>query len=455
MMRMARENIGGVCATIGGILIHLTLGNLYSFGNMMTYMVSFMHERVDPSITYANFLWVNSITTTSQGFFMVLGGLLEKRIGPRLTCLIGCSLLSTGIMLTSLTVEVSLFAVILTYGLLAGLGISLSYTTPLSCGMQWFPRHKGLINGLIVAGFGLGALGSTTLQTMYLNPDNISPQDNGYFTDPGILDYVPSVFILLGVIFLVMQVIGCLLLNKPPDNRTTHHGQEVEGLLSEEAVGDTQELSTSMSTSSGHASSTPAATVTMKNLKPLEVIKEKTFYVLWLIYFFNTIPIGYINAMGKSFGQTFIKDDHFLAVMVSLAAIFNASGRVVWGRLMDLTSFRVAMRLLTSVLAFLFATMPLTAYMGKTAFTLWLWAIFFTFSGTFVLMPTATEKAFGAEHYSANYGLLFTTQAVSGPLIAVGNQVLLTAFGFTGCFLVVAVVICLSVGMTFLIPRRI
>lgn len=45
--------------------------------------------------------------------------------------------------------------------------------------LQWFPGHKGLINGLIVAGFGLGALGSTTLQTMYLNPDNIAPQDDG------------------------------------------------------------------------------------------------------------------------------------------------------------------------------------------------------------------------------------------------------------------------------------
>ncbi|MPC55082.1 hypothetical protein E2C01_049015 [Portunus trituberculatus] len=44
---------------------------------------------------------------------------------------------------------------------------------------QWFPRHKGLVNGLIVAGFGLGALGSTTLQTMYLNPENKPPQNDG------------------------------------------------------------------------------------------------------------------------------------------------------------------------------------------------------------------------------------------------------------------------------------
>ena len=65
--------------------------------------------------------------------------------------------------------------------------------------------------------------------------------------------------------------------------------------------------------------------------------------VFWLIYFFNTIAIGYINAMYKSFGQTFIKDDHFLAQIGSFAAVFNCLGRVAWGRLMDKTSFKVIM----------------------------------------------------------------------------------------------------------------
>lgn len=84
----------GIAAVIGGILIHLTLGNLYSFGNMMTYMASYMHVRVDSSIDYGNFIWVNSITTAAQGCFMVFGGLLEKKVGPKITCFVGCTLLS-------------------------------------------------------------------------------------------------------------------------------------------------------------------------------------------------------------------------------------------------------------------------------------------------------------------------------------------------------------------------
>ncbi|ROT83289.1 hypothetical protein C7M84_023524 [Penaeus vannamei] len=306
----------GIAAVIGGILIHLTLGNLYSFGNMMTYMASYMHVRVDSSIDYGNFIWVNSITTAAQGCFMVFGGLLEKKVGPKITCFVGCTLLSAGIMLTHYTIEVSLFAVTMTYGLLSGLGISLSYVTPLACGMKWYPDRKGFINGMIVAGFGLGALGSTNFQTMYLNPDNLPPEKDGYFKDPELLNRVPGVFIALGVIFLVMQYIGCFLLSKPRNDHQWCQQQEDESLLVSSEI---ENMAERMPVST--------ALLTDRDLKPMEIIKNKTFYLFWLIYFFNTIAIGYINAMYKSFGLTFISDDHFLAVIGSLAAIFNAVGR--------------------------------------------------------------------------------------------------------------------------------
>lgn len=442
---MKVEKMKAVAAIVGGILIHLTLGNLYSFGNMMTYMVSYMHKNVSDSITYRNMIWVNSVTTASQGFFMVLGGFLEAKVGPRITCFIGCSILSSGIMLTSITIKESLLNVMLTYGLLSGLGISLSYVTPLACGMKWFPDKKGLINGLIVAGFGLGALGSTNFQTLYLNPDNKSPGSDGYFDDPEILARVPSVFIALGGIFLAMQYIGCLLLSKPDQSSEIHHQQDRQRLLQEEVESVDEDM---------HASSTDVETLPDKDLRPMEMIKTRTFYTLWLIFFFNTIGIGYINAMYKSYGQTFIKNDLLLAQVGSFAAIFNCAGRIFWGKLMDKTSFKFSMRILSFCLCLLFATLPLTEQMGEVGFTGWIWAIFFTFSGTFVLMPTVAEKAFGSTHYTANYGLFFISQVVSGPLIAVGNQVLLHTIGFSGCFLVVAAVISLSTVLTFMIPKR-
>ncbi|KAK3868214.1 hypothetical protein Pcinc_026380 [Petrolisthes cinctipes] len=223
---------GGYCTVIGGILIHLTLGNIYSFGNMLTYIGSYMHQRVTTHVTYSNTIWVNSITTATKGLLMVFGGLLEHVVGPRITCFIGCTLLSAGIMLTYYTIDMSLFAVIMTYGFLAGIGTSLAYTTPLACGMKWYPESKGLVNGLVVAGFGLGALGSTSFQTQYLNPHNFPPDYNtGYFTEAEILDKVPSLFIALGCIFLLMQYIGCVLLNKPSEDKVSESQEEMVRLL--------------------------------------------------------------------------------------------------------------------------------------------------------------------------------------------------------------------------------
>ncbi|XP_071530432.1 apicoplast pyruvate carrier 1-like [Panulirus ornatus] len=466
-----RKTVRGVCAVIGGILIHLTLGNLYSFGNMMTYMASYMHERVDSNISYGNFIWVNSITTAAQGLFMVFGGLMERRFGPKLTCFIGCSLLSAGIMLTYYAIEVSLFSVILTYGLLSGLGISLSYVTPLACGMQWYPQKKGLVNGLIVAGFGLGALFSTTFQTLYLNPQNEPPEASGVPKaltihlpyDSPLVSMVPFVAMSTpGELYFIIPPIIILshlppytchtdLLHKPellpqippipyPLSKGNQNWQEGERLLNDLEQNESFNEPPSTAKLSG------------KDLKPVEVIFKKTFVVIWLMYLFTTIAVGYINAMYKSFGQTFITDDHFLAVIGSLAAIFNAGGRIAWGYLMDKTSFRVAMRILATLLALLFAIMPLAKYMGKLIFTLLLWLIFFTFSGIFVLMPTVTEKAFGAQHYSANYGLLFTSQTISGPLMAAVNQLMLNAVGYSGCFLTISGIISFSVILTFCIP---
>ena len=68
---------------------------------------------------------------------------------------------------------------------------------------QWFPEHKGLINGLIVAGFGSGGAIFNQVITQYLNPENLKPSQIGndgkaYFVDETILNKVTKTFLILG-----------------------------------------------------------------------------------------------------------------------------------------------------------------------------------------------------------------------------------------------------------------
>ena len=99
-------------------------------------------------------------------------------------------------------------ATAITYGTMMGLGTALAYTPPLGVAMRWFPKSKGLVNGIIVGGFGLGAFIFNQIQTAYLNPANLPLDDETgkFFIDDTILNRVPSVFLMLGAMYSVIQV---------------------------------------------------------------------------------------------------------------------------------------------------------------------------------------------------------------------------------------------------------
>lgn len=143
---------------------------------------------------------------TLQGTFMTFSGYLEERIGVRFTILTGASIMTAGVYFTYFAIQFSVFLTVITYGFMFGLGTALSYAPPMGVAMRWFPRHKGLVNGVIVGGFGLGAFVFNQIQSSYLNPSNKALDPDGYFSDEAILNRVPSVFLLLGSIYGVIQV---------------------------------------------------------------------------------------------------------------------------------------------------------------------------------------------------------------------------------------------------------
>ena len=57
-----------------------------------------------------------------------------------------------------------------------------------------------------VGGFGLGAFIFNQIQTAYLNPSNHKLDDGKFFTDEKILNRVPSLFLLLGCLYAMIQV---------------------------------------------------------------------------------------------------------------------------------------------------------------------------------------------------------------------------------------------------------
>lgn len=98
----------------------------------------------------------------------------------------------------------------------------------------------------------------------------------------------------------------------------------------------------------------------------------------------------------KTFGQIFIDDDLFLVTVGSLASIFNCCGRLFYGFIMDRSSYKRAMLIETSILTILCSTFYLCfEAQSKAMFAIWVWAIFFTFPGTYAIQPAVINQTFG------------------------------------------------------------
>ena len=50
--------------------------------------------------------------------------------------------------------------------MLAGIGYGCSYTPPIQALIEWFPDKRGMASGIVIAGFGSGALFFTPMMNM-------------------------------------------------------------------------------------------------------------------------------------------------------------------------------------------------------------------------------------------------------------------------------------------------
>jgi len=85
----------------GGFLVHLILGTLYLW-SVITPAVTAYLRGWDPSLTYHDTLIVYSSSLAVQGVFMLIGGEIEVRSGPRFTVAVGAAILVFGVFAASL-----------------------------------------------------------------------------------------------------------------------------------------------------------------------------------------------------------------------------------------------------------------------------------------------------------------------------------------------------------------
>jgi len=420
----------GILSVFGCFLVHLTLGSFYSFGNMMTYMVSYMRKHGAPDLTYSQFIVVNSAWGFTQGIVTPFSGFIVRAIGLKKAILLGCTIFSIGTATTFFTLDSgNLILVALTYGVTQAFGEVIALIPPMTIAMRWFPEKKALATGIVVGGFGGGSFIWNQVQTAIINPDNVDAVDNGddgdkYFEDEDVLNRVPKVMLISAGIYFAIQVL-CMFLIQLPETSEDEKQDEKENFKS----------------------------FIVNVLKT--ALTRKEFYILWGCRFCMQLITQCVAGFYKAYGLTIDGcDDLFLSMVGAFSALFNCSSRILFGFLMDKTSYKTAVIIETVLLSIFVASLPATAHGGKIMFAAWIWSIYLLFPAIFALQPAVTTQTFGNKYGGTVYGLLFTCDLVLNPIVGATSQPLKDATGWSGYFYSVACFGAAAIIINIFFPRN-
>ncbi len=136
---------------LAGTAMQVALGAVYAWSVFRKPLAA----ELDASVAEVNLAFTTTIVMLGVGAF--IGGLVLPKLGPRAVGMTAGVLYGTGTYLAGFAVG-DLQMLYLTYGVIAGFGIGLGYIVPIATLVKWFPKRRGVITGIAVAGFGCGAL---------------------------------------------------------------------------------------------------------------------------------------------------------------------------------------------------------------------------------------------------------------------------------------------------------
>jgi OFA family oxalate/formate antiporter-like MFS transporter len=411
------------------VLFMFTLGIVYTFGNLLPYLVSYLRWKVDPNQTNGSMIWLQSFMT-GVPCSMLFGGFLEKKIGARKGALIGSFIYTSAIAISYFSLQHSYILLLLTFGIMGSLGHGIAYNCVLIQAQRWLSNRVGLASGLVAAGFGSGAFLMSPIETKFINPDNYQVDENGFFNQIDLLERVPKLFILLASLFGICQFIGLIFIANPrPSTSSASTNSSINDI---EALPDSDPNSLSIS----------------------EVFSSWTFKFLFLTMFLNAAWTQISCGLFKAYGMKFIKDDFFLATVSSFGAATNCFSRIIWGIIMDKTSYQVSMMSACATGAALMFTLPGIKILGdKEIFFIWICGMFSVVGATFTLLPSAAHKCFGAKNFGIAYGVLQISLFCAGILTALCSQFLLPHLGFEILYIIFGFCLIISFILTSLIQK--
>lgn len=368
---------------IMGTLLMVVLGSIYAW--------SFFQKPIVEQFGWSNsqVAWVFSTNIVCLGLAAAWGGINLPKYGPKKLAVLGAIMWGASFIIGGFALSIAnLPLLIISIGVIGGIGIGLGYVTPVVTASKWFPDKKGLVTGMVVMGFGFGALAMSKI----LAPAVLSITDNSLVVS----------FYYIGAIMLVLGFCAAVFIVPPPADYVP--------------AGYTPPAA-----AAGSASSAP---ITAK-----EAVMSGKFFLMWIMFFINiTAGIMLIGFQSPMMQDIYAKYDpskdavalaSIGATLIAITSIFNGIGRFFWGSLSDKVGRVQAFRLIlfTQIIVFGLLMFIQNPFIFGFLFCI----VLLCYGGGFGTMPSFVGDVYGPVLMPVVYGIILTawsTAGVVGPQIA-------------------------------------
>jgi MFS family permease len=395
-------NRRGWVVTLAGMGLNLALGILYAW--------SVFSKQLVETVEKGGFGWTKTQATLPYtlaiacfALMMIPAGRLQDRLGPRLVASAGGVLTGLGLVVASFSSAASTAPAVIGFGLLAGTGFGLGYAAATPAAVKWFPpEKKGLITGLVVAGFGIASVYIAPLSKHLLGAYGIATS-----------------FRILGIAFLVVATAFAQLIRNP------------------------EKPAASLKAPVPGAAARVDATWR-------EMLRSRMFYMLWVQYACAaTAGLMIIGHMAKIVAVQSGNTISIGFVFVALLAVFNASGRIIAGVISDYIGRVVTLGIVCIMQASAMFFFPSFTTVG--GFILGSAVVGFSYGACLSIFPSATADQWGTKNMGLNYGALFTAWGVGGvvgPMLA--GRIADATGSYTGAYNIAGMLLMLAFVLAML-----
>jgi OFA family oxalate/formate antiporter-like MFS transporter len=357
-----------------------------------------------PGVPYAKIAAVFSAFVLFETWPMPLAGYFVDKLGIRKLMILGSLCIMLGWVLGG-TIAKSVVDLYIYYGIVAGTGAGIIYISCVANAVKWFPDKRGLAAGLTSAGFGGGA-------ALTIIPIASTINNMGW----------SKAMAIWGIAQGILAFIAALILRHPPAGWVP--------------------IGWNKPTKKAHV----GVVQSKVNYSWTQTLRRPEFYLLYTMFFFacagGLIATGNLSQIAKSLAVSDAKvwGLAIVPLTATLASIFNALSRVVWGWTSDRLGREYTMFLtfgVEAVLVFL-----VTRIAGRPLAFVVLFSFVFLFWGEIYSLFSATSgDVFGPKNASVDYGMLYTAKGLASVFAGFGAAALAAYLGgsFAVAFYVSAV----------------